>query len=156
MNMEQNETNLVNPDWDGFWPVDHAGIQGFETFVEGLILSLIGLFTLILILLPIKILTVILAIIILLQLTNQNSADSTSVNTTLIIYSLIIVVGITIFIKSILHYYNLNVIECLNSFRNYIIECFNLLRMKIIEFSDLFWNTDSAKLSFTSSFLLHM
>ena len=30
--MEQNETNLVNPDWDGFWPVDHAGIQGFETF----------------------------------------------------------------------------------------------------------------------------
>ena len=130
MNMEQTEIILVN--------VDHAGIQGFETFVDGLILSLIGFFTYILIILPIKILTVIQAMIILLLLTNQNSVDSTSVNTTLIIYIFIIVVGITIFIKSILHYYNLNVIECLNSFRNYIIECFNLLRMKIIEFFNLF------------------
>jgi hypothetical protein len=131
MNMEQTEIILVN--------VDHAGIQGFETFVDGLILSLIGLFTLILIISPIKILTVILAIIILLLSTTQNSVDSTSVNTTLIIYILIILVGITIFIKScILYYYNLNVIECLNSFRNYIIECFNLFRMNIIEYFNLF------------------
>ena len=106
MNMEQSEIILVN--------VDHAGIQGFETFVDGLILSLMGLFTLILIKLPIKILAVILVIIILFHSTNQNSADSTSVNTTLIIYILIIVVGITNFIKFILHYYNLNVIEFLN------------------------------------------
>ena len=116
--MEQNEI-LVN--------VEHAGIQGFETFVDGLILSLIGLFTLLLIILPIKILSVILAIIILFHSINQNSADSTSVNTTIIFYILIIVVGITIFIKSyISYYYNLNVIECLNLFQNYIIECFNL------------------------------
>ena len=119
MNMEQNEIILDN--------VEHAGIQGFETFVDGLILGLIGFFTLILILLPIKILTVIITIIILLQSTNQNSADSTSVNTTVIIYILIIVVGITIFIKSyILYDYNLNVIECFNLFRNYIMECFSL------------------------------
>ena len=127
MNMEQTEIILVN--------VDHAGIQGFETFVDGLILSLIGFFTLILIISPIKILTVILAIIMLLLSINQNSTDSTSVNTTLIIYILIILVGITIFIKSFIsHYYNLNVIECLNSFRNDIIECFNLFRMNIIEY----------------------
>jgi uncharacterized membrane protein YqjE len=118
MNMDQNEV-LVN--------VEHAGIQGFETFVDGLILSLMGLFTLILIKLPIKILAVILVIIILFHSTNQNSADSTSVNTTNIIYILIFVVGITIFIKSyISYYYNLNVIECLNLFRNDIIECLNL------------------------------
>ena len=129
--MEQKEIILVN--------VEHAGIQGFETFVDGLILSLIGLFTLLLIILPIKILSVILGIIILFLSINQNSADSTSVNTTIIFYILIIVVGITIFIKSyISYYYNLNVIECLNLFRNYIIECFNLLRMNIIEFFNLF------------------
>ena len=128
--MDQNEV-LVN--------VEHAGIQGFETFVDGLILSLMGLFTLILIKLPIKILAVILVIIILFHSTNQNSADSTSVNTTNIIYILIFVVGITIFIKSyISYYYNLNVIECLNSFRNDIIECFNLFRMNINEFFNLF------------------
>ena len=140
MNMEQTEIILVN--------VDHAGIQGFETFVDGLLLSLIGLFTLILIISPIKILTVILTIIILLLSTNQNSADSTSVNTTLIIYILFIVVGIIIFIKSILHYHNLNVIECLNSFRNYIIECFNLLRMNIIEFFNWFWKLKYSQLKF--------
>ena len=128
--MEQNEI-LVN--------VEHAGIQGFETFVDGLILSLIGLFTLLLIILPIKILSVILAKIILFHSINQNSADSTSVNTTIIFYILIIVVGITIFIKSYISYYhNLNVIECLNLFRSYIIECFNLLRMNIIQFFNLF------------------
>ena len=128
--MEQNEI-LVN--------VEHAGIQGFETFVDGLILSLIGLFTLLLIILPIKILSVILGIIILFHSINQNSADSTSVNTTIIFYILIIVIGITIFIKSyISYYYNLNVIECLNLFQNYIIECFNLFRMNIIEFFNLF------------------
>ena len=119
MNMEQTEI-LVN--------VEHAGIQGFETFVDGLILSLIGLFTLLLIILPIKILSVILAIIILFLSINQNSADSTSVNTTIISYILIIIVGLP-FSSNLLiisNYYNLNVSEWLSLFRNDITECFNL------------------------------